>query len=449
MSVALYVVLALIVGYILYETFAAPIKEGFTVPRRADIGLMSDGWGEEAGWVRDLRYTESFTDVQGLGVASDFCRAVARKGDPASLQIACALGTRDGMDTLEYRSKTARDGFRFSRDDYWSARNNPKGRMDYCRILRDEETGAWASFCAVAGREGFKAAEVRDTDPPAPIRQLLEFYEGAMTWFRWQDDTVDSTGLAAIEVHGTPEVPLLLNPVKSRGLQLNRISPDGSKKEPHDYLRWGEQDTLSLDQAIPPNHIRAICFWIWWDGFEKGSMVVEARNQAKDRILLGIEGGGVEIPGFRTANPATEVSPQQALQQCIQIEPEPTPKLTNTKPSLTDSATYIFEIWDAEQRLMRLAGPMGSAKIGEWQHVAVTTTDATAWWPTWTMWINGIEVAKKVEGRLSPALQLTENYIGRNMRGCIQDFRIYRTPLTHEKLQASIAWSKPLLHQSP
>ena len=321
--------------------------------------------------------------------------------------------------------------------------------MDYCRILRDEETGAWASFCAVAGREGFKAAEVRDTDPPAPIRQLLEFYEGAMTWFRFQDDTVDSTGLGAIEVHGTPEVPLLLNPVKSRGLQLNRISPDGSKKEPHDYLRWGEQDTLSLDQAIPPNQIRAICFWIWWDGFEKGAMVVEARNSAKDRILLGIEGGGVEIPGFRAATRAVEVSPQQALQQCIQIEPEPIPQLTRTKAALGDSATYIFEIWDAEQRLMRLASPMGSAKVGEWQHVAITTTDATAWWPTWTMWINGIEVAKKVEGRLSPALQLTENYIGRGLRGCIQDFRIYRTPLTHEKLQASIAWSKPLLHQSP
>jgi hypothetical protein len=445
MSVALYVVLALIVGYILYETLAAPVKEGFTVPRRADIGLTAEGWGEEAGWVRDLRYTESFTDVQGLGVASDFCRAVARKGDPASLQIACALGTRDGMDTLEYRSKTARDGFRFSRDDYWSARNNPKSRMDYCRILRDEETGAWASFCAVAGREGFKAAEVRDTDPPPYVRQLLEFYEGAMTWFRFQDDTVDSTGLGAIEVHGTPEVPLLLNPVKSRGLQLNR----DTKKEPHDYLRWGEQDTLSLDQAIPPNQIRAICFWVWWDGFEKGAMVVEARNQAKDRILLGIEGGGVEIPGFRAASPATEVSPQRALAEGIQIEPEPFPNLTNTKPSLAESATYIFEIWDAEQRLMRLAGPMGSAKTGEWQHVAVTTSDASSWWPTWTMWINGIEVAQKVDGRLSPALQLTENYIGRNMRGCIQDFRIYRTPLTHEKLQASIAWSKPLLHQSP
>lgn len=448
MSVALYVVLALLVGYILYETFGS-VKEGFTVPRRADIGLTSEGWGEEAGWFRDLRYTESFTDVQGLGVASDFCRAVARKGDPASLQIACALGTRDGMDTLEYRSKSVRDGFRFSRDDYWSTRNNPKGRMDYCRILRDEETGTWASFCAVAGREGFKAAEVRDTDPPAPIKQLLEFYDGALTWLRFQDDTVDSTGLAAIEIHGMPEVPLLLNPVKSRGLQLNRISPDGSKKEPVDYLRWGEPDTLSLDQAIPPNQIRAICFWVWWDGFEKGAMVMEARNEAKDRILLGIEGGGVEIPGFRAASPAVEVSPQQALEQGIRIEPEPTPQLTRTKPSLGTSATYIFEIWDAEQRLMRLAAPMDSAKVGEWQHVAVTTTDASSWWPTWTMSVNGIQVAEKVDGRLSPALQLTENYIGRNVRGCIQDFRIYRTPLTEDKLQASMAWSKPRLHPSP
>jgi hypothetical protein len=119
------------------------------------------------------------------------------------------------------------------------------------------------------------------------------------------------------------------------------------------------------------------------------------------------------------------------------------------KPVVSKGATYFFEIWDREQRIMRLDGPMGAAKVGEWQHVAVTVTDATAWWPTWQMWINGALVGEKSDGRLSPAIELKENYIGKNVRGCMQDFRMYSTPLTPDKLKATIAWAKPRLHPMP
>jgi hypothetical protein len=92
---------------------------------------------------------------------------------------------------------------------------------------------------------------------------------------------------------------------------------------------------------------------------------------------------------------------------------------------------------------MRLSSPMTVAKTGVWQHVVVTVTDGVAWWPTWQMWVNGAMVAEKVEGRLSPAMEIKENYIGKGMRGCIQDFRMYARPVTVGELM------KPALHPSP
>jgi hypothetical protein len=444
-------VLALLVGFILYETAGTQIYEGFTSPMRSDIGLSSDGWREESGYVRDLRYSEAFVDIQGIGVATDFCRAVSRKEDPDSLHIACALGRRDGMDTLEYKSKTTREGFRFSRDDYW--RPGANGRMDYCRIVRDEEDGmgTWYATCAVAGRYGFKPQEERDTNPPPAIRQLLEAYDGIMTWFRWQDDAVDYAGAAGLELHGRPEFPTILKPVVTRGLQLNR----NLEIPLNDYLRWGEHGTLHLDQNIMPRQIRAISFWVWWDKFEKGARIIEASTGGKKNLMwLGIEGAGPSLPGLQesaVATPAQETRPAALLAVGQLTEPARTtrsPPATPTTPTETTS-TYVFEIWDEEQRLVRLAGPQGLARMNQWQHVAVTTTNIDSWWTTWQLWIDGALVATKTDSRLSPAIQLTQNFIGRNVRGCLQDLRIYNKPLYEEKLQAAIAWSKPKLHPNP
>jgi hypothetical protein len=65
------------------------------------------------------------------------------------------------------------------------------------------------------------------------------------------------------------------------------------------------------------------------------------------------------------------------------------------------------------------------------------------------MWINGVMLAEKTDGRLSPAIEIKDNYIGKNVRGCIQDFRMYRTPLTEEKLKATMKWSEASLHPTP
>ena len=434
----------------------AAVTEGFTAPRRTDIGRIQDGWTEEPGYERDLRFTETFTDIQGLGVATDFCRAVQRVGDPGSLQIACAVGRREGMDTLEYRSRTKREGFQFSRDDYWRRKGH---RMDYCRIVRDEGTGEFYPTCAIAGPDGFKRVEERDTAPPTHIQQLLRAYEGARAWYRWIDDGEDVTGNTTWSPAGAPAVPDSLRPTVSRGLQFNRwpiASQQAGEPAPpmRDAIRWGEPTTLHLDRA---RSIRAVAFWIWWDSFpERRAGVVESSNEGgrKDRVWIGVEGGAPLLPAASSrpsAEPALEVSPAIALTELKGGVTEPYHLATPPPVQSHTDATgiWVFEIADGEQRILRLEGPAASAATGRWQHVVLTTTSNADWWPTWQLWLDGHMVAERKEGRQIPAELLTENRIGRGLRGCLMDFRVYDRPLLSEEIQSTRTWAQERLHPSP
>jgi hypothetical protein len=455
MELAIWVALAIIVAYVVSGIAGITgetrrhIVEKFTAPPRADIGFARDGWEEESGYERDLRYSESFADVQGLGVAADFCRAVQRRGDPDSLRMVCALGRRDGFDTMEYRSRSRGEGFRWSRDDYFKRDEKNSGRMDYCRIVKDEMTGEWYSSCAVAGRDGFNVIEERDTAPPPHIRQLLEAYEGIATWFRFFDDVEDYAGNSVVEFHGRPTPPSLLKAEVSRGLQFNRRPEE---KETRDYVRWGDPGTLTLEH---PRQIRAIAFWVWLDVLDGSPRVLDCANEGgkRDRVWIGVEGGDRDLPAARGhAMPAAEVRPAEALALGSQTEPltlrDAMPPSAQEVAAPKDSASWVFEIWDGEQRIMRLAAPH-TARAGQWQHVVLTTTDATAWWPTWQLWVNGEVAANRVEGRTIPAASLTENFLGRGLRGCIQDFRVYTEPMPATKIAAARRWMEGRLHPSP
>lgn len=444
-------VIGILVIYVISETIGPTLKEGFAVAKRQDIGPVADGWSvDEAGYVRDLRYREQFVDVQGFGTATDFCRAVARKGDPDSLQIACALGTRDGLDTLEYRSRTRKEGFRFSRDDYWRDVTGD-GRQDYCRILRDEETGEWFASCATSGLNGIGPREVRDSAPPPAIRQLLEAYDGVMAWYRFHDDAVDYAEKTTLELRGRTEIPTQIGLTKSRGLQLNRwpLAAQEAREKPRpieDEVHWGEPGTLALDQDVKPSEIRGVSFWVWWDAWTTEPRVWSSEDGGKHRVWIGVDSSGPGLPAApRTAGPAQEASPAQVLSVGSMVEPAaPRSQVTGVETT----RAWVFEIWDEQQRIMRLRAP-ASAVLHKWQHVCVTTTDTTSWWPTWQMWIDGVLVVEKPEGRAIPALVLTKNVLGSGMRGCVQDFRVYRKPISKEKLQAAIAWGRPWLHPSP
>ena len=442
-----YVVLGILAVYIISETIGKKLHEGFSSARRTDIGPVSEGWThEETGWIRDLRYAESYTNVQGLDIAGDFCRAVHKNGKPETLHIACALANRDGMDTMEYHSRTVGEGFRMSRDDYWKAASGSHS-TDYCRVLQDHDTGEWFAGCAVASKAGIGPREIRDTSPPEFIKKLLDAYKDVVTWYRWQDDAEDYSKKSVLEVRGNPVFPELVKPIKTRGLQLNRwpqASQEAGEAAPPllDSLGWGEPQTLTLDQDIKPNQIRAICFWVWFDTLTDNPRVLECSNGAEDLVWIGAESGGLPIkPAPLAVQQAAEVRPEDYRV----MNPESPPAISDESRAV--SGTFVFEIWDKQQRLMRLKSPTATA--GQWHHVAVTTTDSTTWWPTWSMWINGSRVAEKVEGRSIPAIALANNVIGKNMRGCLQDFRVYRAPMTETKIRNAMEWSKPLLHPMP
>ena len=397
-----------------------------------------------SGYILDNRYSDAIVDIQGSGSPMDFCRALRKKTDSESLHISCDLGgVREGMNPLEYNTRTVGEGFQFSRDDYW--RQRPHRRTDYCRILKDSSNGDWYASCAIAGHDGFKKGEERDTSPPDQIQKLINSYDGVLVWFRWHDDRDDYAHNANFSIHGTPEFSELLRAGVSRGLQLNR----NVDHPPTDYIRWGESGTLELNQVISPRQIRAISMWIWWDGFEKGATLFECKNGTQDKIVLGVDGGGIDLQGsvlpVATVAKAAEL-PAAIIQSIGQLTE---PNIVTHSGSGVQGATYFFEIWDGAQRIMRLNTPMGSAKMGTWQHLVVTTTDATAWWPTWQMWINGSLISERKDGRLSPAMEIRENTIGRNVRGCIKDVRVYNTPLFSSKCKDIIEWSKPRLHPSP
>jgi hypothetical protein len=463
------IVLGILVGIIFSET--AHVKEGFAVPLRTDIGKLTHGFTEESGYNRDLRYTETFTDIQGNGIAADFCRAVSKNGDPSSLRIACALATHEGMDTMEFQGPSVKEGFQLSRDDYWKDVNG-KGRMFYCRILKEKqcEEGAelsdksntsWFAGCAVATSTGITQREIRDVSPPPHIRSLLEAFEDAMVWYRWRDDSIDYIENTELELHGHPEFPSLLHPIKTRGLQLNRwprASQEAGETAPplRDFLRWGEKETLCLDQIVNPQQIRAISFWVYLDHLEKQTRILECTNGGtRDLVWIGIEGGGASIEPFSQPKgdvlPADELGSAQIHALGAHVEP-PKQSKKETSTNSTTTGSWVFEMWDKEQRIMRITTPP-IAKTDVWQHVALTTTDSTSWWPTWQIWLDGQCISEKKDGRMIPALQLTQNKIGKNVRGCLQDFRIYRAPLPPSKIASMIAWSSSsentILHPQP
>ena len=445
--------------YVLYERASPTLLEGFRVPVRSD---MREPSSEEAGYIRDPRYTAQFADVQGSGVAADFCRAVAKKGDPDSVRIACALALREGMNTLEFHSRSKKQGFRFSPDDYWRHRPNSH-QMDYCRILHDDERGStsWASFCALTTKSGIGPAEEQDVEPPLFIRKLLIAYEGILVWYRWQEDGLDITGTTEASLVGRAQIPTMIKPVKTRGLQLNRhpaaAAAAGEMAPPiRDLVRFGEKGTLHLDQDVKPGTIRAIAFWIFWDQFEKDAAVLHCSTaDGKNRVWIGVDGSGPS-PSPMAARPvagAQEITPEQ-LQNLgsPRVEEVPLfamqPHAVKHELDREKTASWIFEIWDESQRIMRIKAPFG-AKVGVWQHVVITTEDSTTWWPTWQIWLDGVKVTEQPEGRMIPALFLTNNRIGENVRGCLQDFRMYREPMTEVKIKEAIEWSSRFLHPTP
>jgi hypothetical protein len=168
--------------------------------------------------------------------------------------------------------------------------------------------------------------------------------------------------------------------------------------------------------------------------------------------------------------PAPEVSPKDYLMtsdaNVDELECPGPEDVTHTYPederaaAIDPKATLIFEIWDTEQRKMRIR-VMQCIPLKKWFHLAITTTDNAAFRPTWHVYIDGKKVFEQLDGHMPLTSLTTLNYIGRSnwegvssqyedgderFRGQLFDFRLYRKPMSKAKIERTVAWGKAKLN---
>lgn len=472
----------LLLGILIYEVFQDQKRhtEGFAdkqsyltefYPKRTDI--VPGQQKEDNDWLRDPRYKEQYVDVQATGLQNDLCRVVVKRHNPGSMMMACALAGTDGLPSRNYATAS---GFIFSRDDYFR-QNEKTQRADYCRIIKTTKApnDAWSSMCANGLVDAFSKKEVQDTTPPDDIATLLWFYEGAMIWYRFKDDLLDYATNTRLVSAGNLQIDQNPKNKTTDGLQLNKLEKD-------QYIRIGENDNLEFDQQVELRQLRAFMFWVRFDEFTNNAHIFDFGTGAgHHNVYIGIEGKGnsqdPNKPNSVSNKPTDadvvcqrsaprELDPRAYMKfTAANVEiydcpgPEPIALTTNDSyaPAAQEqeqppkTANLLFEIWDQEQRKMRIkcVDALTEKKL---HHVCCTVTDMS-FRPTWNVYIDGKKIYTEQEGHLPQTNYTTKNYIGRSnwaedekFKGTLFDFRMYRTPVSEPKLQKSIQWSKPQLN---
>ncbi len=488
--------LCLLIICLVYEYTPIQFKEGFSdiigvgdspfwaklVPRRGDVGPEL----EEEGLIRDKRYFSGYADVQRFGVQTDFCRMVQQGSDERMKFFACALGGTENLSSIQFRSPSVRDGFVLGRDDYMRDVDGD-GRSDYCRIVK-KGVADFGIECNPATETGFRGEMVPDNSPPDDMRHVLDFYEGCVFWLRFRDDMVDYAGNLYINAAGGAKVQEQPpRPDVTDGLVLNGINQ---------FVRMGDDPYLNLGSTIQLRSLRAIHFWVRFDEFTNNAHIFDFGNGAGiDNVWVGIlnrgnQGADAEagkrpllcggdatstLPEFPSgAQPDEEVTPQTLMKttaaNCDEydcpgfaVAPKPVshpfPRKTSKKGGLAKTADMCYEIWDKDQRKMRIVIPNMFTK-GEWCHVVITAEGTDAFRPDIVVYKNGKRTFVEPNGWL-PQNSLTEkNYIGKSnwanvtsqyankdelFKGAIFDFRGYIQPLGKDTILNSYQWGSGLL----
>jgi hypothetical protein len=448
-------------------------------PKRSDI--VPGQVIEDGGWIRDIRYKQQYVDIQKIGMKGDFCRVIMRKDDPGSTIMACALAGTDGTSSRSYTTKSKKEGFKFSRDDYFRDVNSDL-RGDYCRIVKVNPApeDRWETRCVVASIDSFKRNEVRDTEPPADIADLLWFFESAMIWYRFKDDLLDYTENTHVLLAGKPTINEDPTQTKYEGFKLNTVETD-------QFIRVGENTELEFDEKVELRDLRSFSFWVKFKKFTNNARVFDFGNGAgHDNVFFGIEGKGNTAEATTsfsvTAQPADsdivcnarapkEVAPQRYMAETsANVElydcpgPEPIdPATEKTTAKVVDEihelkANILFEIWDKEQRKMRIR-VLNAVQENKWHHIAVTTKDAS-FRPTYYVYVDGKKIFTHEDGHLPQTNYTTKNYIGRSnwetadnqgeykderFSGSLFDFRMYRDAMSETKIVKSMEWGKAQL----
>lgn len=444
--------------------------------RRGDVGPYK----EEAGYKQDKRFYGDWADVQRLGESRDYCRMLFPDGGSEEDSFfACALAGTSGMSSISYRTKSVKDGFQRSRDDYIN-RIRADGRHAYCRILKMKD-GTYGASCLAADDTSFGSTEYLDTNPPEDIKTLVDFYRGCRMWLRLRDDMVDYMGTTIIQIAGNAEVADEPRPTITRALHFN------GKDQ---YLRIADSDDLSLGNQGSLRSVRAFSLWVKFDEFTNNAHIFDFGNgSGVDNVFLGIYGKGdadslagnqirppgscqeTTIPDKRSgAQFCPELSPQDLfLESRANIDEytcpgtevpmkEPVPILFRPEADDPNSsrsrATLLFEIWDSRIRKMQIKLNRAVPK-GQWTHIVITAKDMDALRPDILVYINGSLFYTQEAGCLPQNSITSSNYIGKSnwtdapgeyelrdelFSGSLFDFRIYNVALSESRIKRMLQW---------
>jgi hypothetical protein len=446
------------------------------VPRRGDVGPDQ----EQGGYKQDPRYFRGYVDVQRLGVDHDFCRMIAMKDNKF---FACALAGTENLSSVSFRTPSTDDGFRLSRDDYMRDIEG-KGRAAYCRILKGKRA-TYEPLCNRALETEFDSELVVDPEPPADIQMMLRFYEGCIFWYRFRDDMLDYIDTTKLLRAGEIKIDEKPNPEVTEGLRFNGIDQ---------FLRVGDSPELELGYNVPLRSLRAMMMWVYFDEFTNNAHIVDfGDGPGKNNIVLGIIGKGdafitdaailrppllcgeeSTVPSSPSgAQRATVVSPQELLKTtdadvddylCLGFEGNPRrlPPSRIVDKTITgpkNMATLLYEVWDNQQRVMRLRVP-SIIPLKRWTHICITAKSDDAFRPDIGIYVNGEQVFVEPSGFLPQASTLSNCYIGKSnwanatsqyenkdelFKGKMFDLRAYKVPLADKVIQESVAWGKKKL----
>ena len=497
--VVLWITLITILSVLLFEIYGesiegfidesrlAPVSSNFwarLVPRRSDVGPEL----EIIGINRDKHYFAGYADVQRFSAKTDFCRMVNQGPDESTMFFACALGGTDNTSSISYKTITVKQGLKLSRDDYMND-SNGDGRDDYCRIVK-----AGASFqpqCNPATDTGFDADMLTDANPPDEIKTLLTFYDGAMIWLRFYDDTFDySQNLIVAAAGGAAVDDKIPKPKLTKGLTFNGVNQ---------YLRIGDDRNMAIGNKVLPRSMRAFCFWVKFEEFTNNAHIFDFGNGAGiDNVWVGIQGTGnaglgsgedrdflkklckgigtgtETLPdGQSGQQPGLEVTPKKLMETtCANVDeyeckgmamdatPPKRPELNNDGAMTnTETADMIYEIWEQKTRKQRIKVAAAFTK-GKWVHVAVTAVKADSFRPDIKVFINGTMKFVQPSGCLPATGRLVNNYLGKSnwadatsqyankdelFQGSLFDFRVYSSPMSDSLVMSTLRWGKERL----
>jgi hypothetical protein len=261
------------------------------------------------------------------------------------------------------------------------------------------------------------------------------------------------------------------------------------------YLRIGDDPYLNFGSVIQLRSVRAYHMWVRFDEFTNNARIFDFGNGSNiDSVYIGIVGRGnlgVDAPkqkvllcgdpldsvlpdGPSGAQPGEITTPQDLMEttsanveeytcEGFAVAPRkmqhPFAKAVKKGSGLAKTADLIMEIWDKDQRKLRVTIP-NFFTLDEWTHVVVTAEGLDAFRPDLAFYKNSQKVFIEPNAWLAQNSITEKNYIGRSsmynvtsqyanrdedLKGALFDMRLYNTPLNAKTILDSYNWGRKLL----